>query len=195
MPLIRHLCKAFNAPAAPPHVFAGVSSILTLPAPGQGDGKSLLNSEEEINVSALIIVVYLLVATRLTGIATPPEEFIRQRNQAVAAIKGSEIPEAVAEVADGTDAAARIMSWMREISSNRWTELDWFANVRESSGLGLSTEPVDGEEDSEDEIRHHKPSSSMVEGLDLDEDESPDILRPGLGTMVSAVESFASRES
>ena len=195
MPLIRHLCKAFNAPAAPPHVFAGLSSILTLPAPGRADRKARLDQGENINISALIIVVYLLVATRLTGIATPPEEFIRQRTLAIAAIKSSEIPEAVAEVADGTDAAARIMSWMREISSNHWTELDWFANVREGSGLGLSTKPVDGEEDSEDEIRYHKPSYSIVEGLDFDEDENPDVLRPGLGTMVSLTESSASGQS
>ena len=184
MPLIRHLCKAFNAPAAPPHVFAGVSSILTLPAPSELDHKAPPDSGEQINVPALIIVVYLLVATRLTGVATPPEEFIRQRTLAIVAIRNSEVPEAVTEVTDDTRAAARIMSWMREISRNRWTELDWFANVREGSGLGLSTERIDREEDLEDDVRYQKQTNSIVEGLDLEEDESPDVLRPGLGTMV-----------
>ena len=190
MPLIRHLCKAFDAPAAPPHVYAGVSSILTLPAPKKADPKAGASSGEKVNVSALIIVVYLLVATRLTGVPTPPTEFVRQRTLAITTIKESDVSEAVEEVADEADAAARIMSWMREISSNGWTELDWFANVREGSGLTLEhqNQDVDGEDDSEDEIRAQKQTTSIVEGLDFDEDEDPSILRPGLGTMVSDVQ-------
>ena len=187
MSLIRHLCKALGAPAAPPHVFAGVSSILTLPAPNQKDNETMRDSTEKVNVSALIIVVYLLVRTRLNGVSTPPEEFIRQRSLAIDAIQASGIKEAVAEVSDGSEVVPRIMSWMREISSNGWTELDWFANVREGSGLSVDAGDAAADDVSGDERGDLLKTNSIVKHLDFEEDEDPNVLRPGLGTMVSKV--------
>lgn len=184
MPLIRHLCRAFGAPAAPHHVFAGVTSILTLPAPYRADHEGKKASSRQVNVSALVIMVYLLVSTRLSGASIPPEEFVRQRTLAVETIRSSGIDEAVKEVADGSDVVARIMGWGREISSNGWAELDWFANVPEGAGLSLDEgreERDEAPEDGEDDVR---PSTSIVKHLDFDEDEDQSILRPGLGTMV-----------
>lgn len=133
-----------------------------------------------------MIVVYLLVATRLTGIATPPAEFVRQRSLAITSIQESNISEAVEDVVDETDATARIMGWMREISANGWTELDWFANVHEGSGLTLEKEHANTDGESEHELQYQKRTSPIVEVLDFDEDEDPNILRTGLGTMVSS---------
>lgn len=182
MPLSRHLCKALGAPAAPHHVFAGVSSILTLPTPNQEDRRTERDPAEQVNVAALVMAVYVLVYTRLSGVSMTPEEFIRQRTAAIAAIQGSGIQEAIDEASTGADVAARVNSWMREVSSNGWTGLDWFANVPEGCGLNLDT--VGADEVSGDEREDLLNSSSIVERLEVDNDEDQNVLRPGLGTMV-----------
>jgi len=183
MPLIRHICKALGAPAAPHHVFAGVSSILILPSPNQ-DSRIERDPVEQVNVAALVIAVYVLVYTRLSGVSMTPENFIRQRTTAIQAIRGSGIQEAIDEASTGSDVAARVNSWMREVSSNGWTDLDWFANVPEGCGLSLDTGLAGADEVSGDEREHLRPSSSIVELLEVDDDEDQNILRPGLGTMV-----------
>lgn len=187
MPLIRHLCKPLGAPAAPQHVFAGVSSILTLPAPNQEDRRIERDPVEQVNVAALVIAVYVLVYTRLSGVPMTPQEFIRQRTASVEAIHGSGIQEAVDEASNCSDISARVNTWMREVSGNGWIELDWFANVPEGCGLSLDTgsagvDQISGEE--QEDLLHR---SSMVERLEVDEDEDHNILRPGLGTMVGIV--------
>ena len=190
MPLIRRLCKAFDAPAAPPHVFAGVSSILTLPPPHRADPGNEKVPREDVNISALVIMVYLLVSTRLTGAHIPPEEFVRQRTLAVETIRDSGIEQALKEVSEESDVVAQIMGWGREISSNGWAELDWFENVPEGTGLGLGGGMQQAEEGSEGDDENLLPSTSIVKHLEFDEGEDPNILRPGLGTMVSNVDAF-----
>jgi len=184
MPLIRHLCKTLGAPAAPHHVFAGVSSILTLPAPNQEVRPAEWDPVERVNVAALVIAVYVLVYTRLSGVSMTPENFIRQRTAAIEAIQGSGIQEAIEEASDGSDVAARVNNWMREVSSNEWTELDWFANVPEGCGLSLDTGPARADDVSGDEREDLPHRSSIVELLEVDDDGDQNILRPGLGTMV-----------
>lgn len=184
MPLIRHLCRALGAPAAPHHVFAGVSSILTLPAPNYEDRRTESDPVEQVSVAALVIAVYVLVYTRLSGVSMTPEEFIRQRTAAIEAIQGCGIQGAIDEASDGSDVVARVNSWMREVSSKGWTELNWFANVPEGCGLGLGTGPAGVDEVSGDEREDLLHSSSIVERLEVDDNEDYDVLRPGLGTMV-----------
>ncbi len=184
MPLIRHICKALGAPAAPHHVFAGVSSILTMPAPNQEDRRTEKDPVEQVNVAALVIAVYVLVYTRLSGVSMTPEEFIRQRAAGIEAIQGSGMQEAIDEASNGSDVAARVNIWMREVSSKGWTELDWFANVPEGCGLSLDTGPAGTGGVSGDEREDLLHSSSIVERLEVDDDEDYNVLRPGLGTMV-----------
>ena len=184
MPLIRHLCRALGAPAAPVHVFAGVSSILTLPAPKPANREGEKAHLEPPNVSALVIVVYLLVGTRLSGAPMPPEEFVRLRTLAIETIRGSGVGKAVEEVSEEASVVAHVTSWMREVSSNSWAELDWFANVPEGGGLSLDGggENSDGSVgDGDSDWRH---TNSMFKHLDVEEAEDETILRPGLGTMV-----------
>lgn len=187
MPTIRHLCRALGAPAAPHHVFAGVSSILTLAAPCSDDNAASAGGLEDVNISALIIVVYLLVITRLTGSEMPAQEFTRLRGLAIAAMRESGTKEPIEEVADSDKVVASVQSWMREVGSKGWTELDWFANVIEGGGLG--TREPDAEEaiesDRDDDRRNDGGADSIVGMMNVDfNDEDMNILRPGLGTMV-----------
>ncbi|KAL8785197.1 MAG: hypothetical protein Q9195_008730 [Heterodermia aff. obscurata] len=187
MPTIRHLCRALGAPAAPHHVLAGVSSILTLPAPRSDDKAASFGEPENANISALIIVVYLLVITRLNGSEMSAQEFTRLRGLAITAIRESGIKETIDEVADSDKVVACVQSWMREIGSKGWTELDWFANVIEGGGLG-TLEP-DAEEivesDPDDEAGNDQVANSIFGTMNAhSDDEDMNILRPGLGTMM-----------
>ena len=187
LPAIRYLCKALGAPAAPHHVFAGVSSILTLPAPRKVGEESSTNEASDVNISALIIVVYLLVVTRLTGKEMPAQEFTRLRGLAITSLRESGLKEAYDEVADSDGVIAGVVSWMRDMGAKGWTELDWFANVGEGTGLGVA-EPGEDDEAIEssalDEI-DHGATDQLLGRMDISlDDEDMNILRPGLGTMV-----------
>ena len=190
MPLIRRLCKALGAPAAPVHVFAGVSSILTLPAQTHANYESELAPSKLVNVSALVIVVYLLVSTRLSGAPMPPEEFVRLRTVAIEIIRSSGVDEAVEEVSEEAAVVAHVTSWMREVSSNGWAELDWFANVPEGSGLSLDGGSGNTDDSAGDGDCDWQQTSSIFKHLDVDEAEDENVLRPGLGTMVGVSPSF-----
>ena len=70
------MCKELGAPAAPHHIFAGVSSIFASD-----------NRPVDLNLVALIITMYLLVLTRLTGVETTAEEYLQRRETAMEATK------------------------------------------------------------------------------------------------------------
>lgn len=187
LPTIRHVCKALGAPAAPHHIFAGVSSILTLPAPRTGAEEASKEESSDVNVPALIIVVYLLVVTRLTGKEMSAQEFTRLRGLAIASIRESGIEEASEEAADSDSVITSIVSWMRDIGAKGWTELDWFANIGEGAGLEIA-EPGDDDEAKEaSELNEidHEVADPLVGRMDISlDDGDASILRPGLGTMV-----------
>jgi hypothetical protein len=75
-PTIRGLCKELGAPAATPHIFAGVTTILTLPSPlSSNNGEN----QKEDKILALIAAVYFYVRTRLSGPGISGEEYVSQR--------------------------------------------------------------------------------------------------------------------
>lgn len=182
MPGIRGLCKRFKAPAAPPHIFAGVSSILTIPPP---DAESVDNNHlkrlRNLSVEALVVAVYILVRTRLSGVETDPKDYTTQRDKAVAAmseLREDHDPLIELELSD-------VDSWMREIGQGRWTEMDWFENIGEGTGLAVNKPraasndtSLDSDVDEDDNLLlgRHKPAKYTA--------EKP-YLQPGLGTMVS----------
>ena len=134
------------------------------------------------------MVVFLLVFTRLSGKEMPAEEFIRLRGLAITSIQDSGIPEASEEVADSDEVVTSVVNWMRNIGAQGWTELDWFANVGEGTGLGV-VEPqvMDEAQDGSEADVNHRLSDSLVGNVDLvSDDEDENVLRPGLGTMVSS---------
>ncbi len=72
---IRRLCNKLGAPAAAPHILAGVTTILTQPSPSSN------NAEENQKIPALIAAVYLSVCTRLSQRDTCGEEYVSQRKE------------------------------------------------------------------------------------------------------------------
>ena len=118
----------------------------------------------------------------------PAQEFTRLRGSAIAAMRESGTKEVVEEVADSDKVVACVQSWMREVGSKGWTELDWFANVIQGGGLGiLDPDAEEAPESDLDEDGGNDRGAESIGGMinvPFD-DEDMNILRPGLGTMVS----------
>lgn len=195
MPAIRRLCAALDAPAAPPHVFAGVSSILTLPLPelelelgatsqGLAAGEAV-GPRKRDKVPALVIAVFLFVATRLVGRETSGGEYSRRKEIGIEALRG--VCGGEGEEIEGRD----VDGWVREIGSRGWQTLDWFANVREGSGLGLceggeEEGSMDGEGNGKEVelVEPVTPVRRKVQGMGV-RNVNVATLQAGLGTMVS----------
>ncbi|MCJ1275864.1 hypothetical protein MMC21_003668 [Puttea exsequens] len=159
MPSIRQMCKKVEAPAAPHHIFAGVSSILSLRELERNGGAEAASSG--VKTAALIVAIYILVATRLIGVETKPAEYRQRRRLALEALTEA-IPGEMEQAFDDSD----VNKAMRKIDSQRWAEMDWFSNVPEGSGLCLEVEM--------DEV---SSQGAAKDGED-EEDEGP--LLPGL---------------
>ncbi|KAL8769508.1 MAG: hypothetical protein Q9209_004569 [Squamulea sp. 1 TL-2023] len=181
MKAIRGLCKQLKVPAAAPHVFAGVSSILTLPPPNEeGMKDDDIERLRTLSVEALIVVVYMYVRTRLSGMQMDPSAYPGQRDEALTILSqlrhGGETLTAIDP--------ANVNEWMGEIGRGCWTELDWFANVGEGAGLGLDDASSDHTNNSdrgdldEDEALAYLKRETYAYGS-----EKP-FLQPGLGTMM-----------
>ncbi|KAL8997961.1 MAG: hypothetical protein Q9169_002883 [Polycauliona sp. 2 TL-2023] len=180
MKAIRGLCKQVNAPAATPHIFAGVSSILTIPAPNQ---ESMTEKDLETlrswDIESLIVAVYLLVRTRLSGVHTSSSTFLEWRDTALRVLNqlqnGGETSAAISP--------ASVIDWMQEIKRGRWTELDWFANVGEGAGLGLDDAGISDVNDTDNSESDMDESVHGGRHEAWDRPEKP-YLQPGLNTMM-----------
>ena len=180
MSIIRQLCTKMGAPAAPHHIFAGVSSILSLQNT-VSNGQTVAQSSAT-KTPALIVAVYVWVTTRLAWSETPAVEYQQQRNSAVEILKG--LAQVVDEMRNFDHDDVDIC--MRQIVDNQWTKLDWFENVPAGTGLGVG----DG---LEDEAEHYDGLDNSEEGLLLPVEQrevgkggaaDQDYLQAGLGTMV-----------
>lgn len=170
MPAIRQLCNGLGAPAAPHHIFAGVSSIIST------------SPSDEIKTPALIIAVYVFATTRLSGIPFSSGKFPQLRSQALKIVTTSAGEDAERGDVDDAD----VDHCMREVKNQQWTEMDWFENIPAGVGVGTDEgieEPVDdGLDDEETEEGHLLP----VKRRDNDRSGAAhqDYLQAGLGTMV-----------
>ena len=182
MPTVRRLCTTLGAPAAPPHVLAGVSSILTLPAPLQSETVVRIEPKRD-KVPAMIIAVYILVTTRLSGIETSADDYSRVRSAAIQTLESIEAGKAQREDVNGRD----VDEWLREIRDREWTSLDWFENIGEGAGLELDGIGVANDASEEDLGSEQKkmPVEQNLRGMDKSKKTT---LQAGLGTMVSIVE-------
>ncbi|KAL9610114.1 MAG: hypothetical protein Q9167_005160 [Letrouitia subvulpina] len=182
MPAIRHLCKRTGASAAPHHVFAGVNTILKIPAPSEDRIKmAVADRPKEMSLVALIVAVFMIVRTRLSGKQTTAKDYPRLRDQALTIIRES---PAVKDIED-TKAAESVGDWMREIGRGGWQGLDWFKNIDEGVGLAVEDFPEientttlganDAERDEMDTADRF-----LLNGSHANED----YLQPGLGTMM-----------
>lgn len=172
MPAIRQLCKQMSTPAAPHHIFAGVSSIL-----------SSLDTVDasELNIPALIVALFSLVATRLEGVRKQPKEYSERIARAVNALNNS-VGDAVKHK---NIEEADVDNCMKEIRDHEWTKMDSFRNIPVGEGLGgdeAETADSDSDEDDMDDIQL-LPAKRRK--LDTTQPANENYLQAGLGTMVS----------
>ena len=171
MPAIRHLCTQMEALAAPHHIFAGVSSIL-----------ASQERQSVVKIQALLVAVYILVTTRLTGTETAPSEYQARKNLALKIVMdASRQDEAHTEVGN-----ADIDECMREVKKHKWTQMDWFRNIPLGAGIDLDSGVGHNVEDrshsEEAEEEDLLPTTRRVIGSRKSPER--DYLQAGLGTMV-----------
>ena len=160
-----------GALAAPHHIFAGVASILA-------SGKQ----QSAVKTQALIVAVFFLVTTRLSGTETVPDEYRSRRNLALQIVKDASGKEEV----DVDVSSADIDGCMREVKAQKWTHMDWFENITPGAGVGLEKGAENGVEDVSDDDDADEGgllpvTRSSIGGRDSVE---RDYLQAGLGTMV-----------
>ena len=178
MPAIRQLCKRMEAPAAPHHIFAGVSSILSAQRiPSKSISKATANA---IKTPALIVAVFILATTRLSGDEMPALEYQRQRGQALQLLHELAVAEMRMEDIDNIE----VDNCMRQVRDQCWTEMDWFENIPAGAGLGVS----DGMDEVVDDNEDHGECDQLLPVIRKDVGKvglaDPDYLQAGLGTMV-----------
>ncbi|KAI9703841.1 MAG: hypothetical protein M1836_007612 [Candelina mexicana] len=176
MPTVRKLCVSLGAPAAPAHVLAGVSSILTLQAPKDGK-RTVFSGGRTEKVPALIVAVLFYVMTRLSGEETSAEEYPKGREAAIKALEQIELGREEREKINNED----VDDWTREISAGGWIKLDWFENITQGAGLGLPGIDMDMEHEEEDAVEARTPKRKR---LSATSPPKTDTLQSGLGTMM-----------
>ncbi|KAL9074291.1 MAG: hypothetical protein Q9157_004456 [Trypethelium eluteriae] len=155
MPAIRHLCKTLDAPAATPHVYAGLCSVLstkdmesmTLWDPAQSilrfnepprSSRSATThnqagvsaySKDDI-IAAIIVVLYLYTMTRLSASDISQGDYVSQKAKAIAAIQETRPLDEI----DADGFSVLIERLIREAQSG-WLDLEWFTNIPEGQGV------------------------------------------------------------
>ncbi|QDS74548.1 hypothetical protein FKW77_007772 [Venturia effusa] len=143
MGVIRKLCKALKTPAAAPHVFTGVSTVLStirekenavttparkrprlLSAPATHEAEIQAPSFETKRIPALIAVVTMYTLSALNS-PPSPEEYSALRKNAITSLLKS-VPAIESEEADLTK---DIEAFMRE-ATNGWLEMEWYQNIQ-----------------------------------------------------------------
>ncbi|KAL9583858.1 MAG: hypothetical protein Q9212_002456 [Teloschistes hypoglaucus] len=177
----RALCKRLSVSATTPHIFAGVSSVLTLPSPNHPNpGDDQILRLRQMSVEALIVAVYILVRTRLSGSGLDTKNYALQRDKALTI---------VSELRHGdnhfvTPESGEVNEWLVEIARGCWRELDWFTNVQE--GAGVRTRDSEAEDSDKQDSSHTDDDQGFAtknRRLGWQMEEAP-FLQPGLGTMM-----------
>ena len=155
MPAIRHLCKTLEVPAASPHVYAGLCSVLgainlenmtmstgedatSRPAGSSSSNPSAPKRDQESArvfskddvVAALIVVLYLYTMTRLSPSDISQEYYVNHKTRAIDAIQKTHTSNSIKRQSFDL----LIEKLIREAQSG-WLELEWFSNIPEGQGL------------------------------------------------------------
>ncbi|KAL8693713.1 MAG: hypothetical protein Q9218_001514 [Villophora microphyllina] len=191
MPVIRGLCKQLGASATTPHVFAGVSSVLTLPPPEYtSSDDDQMSRLRQMSVDALIVAVYILVRTRLSGAGLDTERYALQRAEALAIVRQLRHGEDESVTLD----PGLVNEWLVEIGKGRWTELDWFTNVEEGGGMGFEgSEAENSDEHDRSNTDNEEGSIPKSKGLNW-QTGIASFLQAGLGTMMQEKFDYLSDE-
>ncbi len=183
--MIRGLCKELGAPAAAPHILAGVTTILTLPSPTLSNSRDNQKEDKKDKLPALIAAVYFFVGTRLSGRETSGHEYVAQRRAVLSTLTklrdDRELDEKIhGKTKEGLEwegwekvGTKDVDAWLLEISTRGWLKLDWFENIIEGAGVDIK----DGSGQVEEVDESHPPMAG--EGI-----ENKKILQSGLGTMM-----------
>ena len=187
MYVIRRLCRSLRAPAAPPHVFAGISSIH--PA-----AKHIPDIADELDLAALIVAVTFFVSSRLSGVTIRSDQLVQKMNIAQDTMK--DIAQERSEIKEITEPQIRVH--MRMIVDQKWIEMDWFKNVKMGSGLGL--EDDHSSDDSQTATSSEPDDDSNALGRSeqqrrLHQANDVEYLQPGLATMMQPKVDYLSDES
>lgn len=178
MPAIRLLCQKLGAPAAPHHIFAGVSSILTLPSSTESNNTET-SMDATKKIPTLIMIVFLTVYARLTAMETPVDIFMDQKKRGSRILKDYMEQESVEEDEINDDDFDKLILLFGD---RGWTQMDWFENITPGAGLGLDR-IVEKSREAGSENEGATQQESILNFHDLDGNEK-DYLQAGLGTMV-----------
>lgn len=211
-PLIRALSKALGAPAAVPHVYAGVRSVLkeatttaanTTPSrssarkrrSGGQEGIETLAAtngavdENDVPPLVAVLLMYTIIRFRLGGRPTSATEHRERKEEAVRVLAECEACEGLAE----EELLARVDRLLVEVKERGWLEMEWFENVGQRAG-GDGDEDVEMGEDGEEDDRS-RPGKDAAEAPpytpmkkrktgDKGMDVQAGVSQGGLGTMM-----------
>ncbi|KAK5006666.1 hypothetical protein LTR28_006219, partial [Elasticomyces elasticus] len=211
MPTIRHLCKAFDTPAAAPHVYAGARSVLQLRRSGhelspqrtQSRAAKRRRGESDVDtasmttgaiseprIPALLIVLYMYTAARFRDEEISGPDYILRRAQAVEAVRQLTVSRDLSD----EELIADIEAFLREATSTGWLEMEWYRNIpmdstREDGVVEQASDvhEEDEERDGGDDVQIHVPKTPLGTRMrDVDGSAGsvgPAGLQAGLGTM------------
>ena len=176
LPVIRKLCKETGAAAAPPHLFAGVLSILEALKRG--------HDWPDVNLPALIVVLYILVTTRLAGKQSEADQYVQRKANALQIVRDALQQHGREEICTEPDVDAS----MAQVADHHWTEMDWFNNIRVGSGVdGRVLQDFEMEEEDDDEDDDSDAMRQLREhNVDDSSSSSRPCLLPGLATMLDS---------
>ncbi|KAK8174858.1 origin recognition complex, subunit 6 [Phyllosticta citribraziliensis] len=182
MPLIRTLCKKLDAPAAVPHVYSGLRSVLRLvgspssmppsgtrgrPTREAARAKRVGDGIADSDISALVVALMFFVSVRMVGRATEKAEHDARRDKAVAVLMDG-------GYANGNDKKALINQI--DVMVTRAAEEKWRNRRRRRSSAAGGA----GDKSASTPLKQSRADSSSLRG--------------GLGTMMQDSVDYLSEE-
>lgn len=159
MPSIRKLCKKFSTPSIAPHVYTGTCIILPLTElyPPSDPTNDDLTTELTVQISTLVIALYLMVLTRMRKGNMTESLYTSVSTQSLQVL---DIP---------LNASEDIETWVEKCNQEEWCNgTEWFTSVPEDtltvnpnrSSLSLSPSPTSSPA-ADHENRSRDPDSDM----------------------------------
>ena len=171
MPMIHNLCRTLDTPAAPSHVFVGVSVALKLLL---STGQNLLWSTMRAKLSSLIVAIYLCVTLRMSGRPVNGKIFDTQAKHALEVIaqRGREHRQVESVALEDVHA------WILEFDTKGLLAMDWYHSIPQQ--VELEEPPNLPLDEGNGGLGMHSFKDAV------DEESGANGLQPGLGTMVRA---------
>ncbi len=182
MPAVRVLCRAFKAPAAAPHIYAGVCSALKSPMPTPSSNinddspaantrkasrrsaasaqVTLRESIEEAQIAGLIIAIAFYTFTKLSGKETSAPMFERQKKLAIQTLMATDTGSDHTE----DDLLRDLETFLRQAQTG-WLEQDWYINIPEAAGLSVERASEGEMEDADMDDESDDGTSAIPKGL------------------------------